>query len=258
VVLATVTETLGIDLASKARLTAACVVEWTTGAARVAELCEGLEDDALLRLIAQRPVTKVGIDAPFGWPQPFVAAVVEYTTSGRWPPVDRRALTLRATDQYAWAITGRQPLSVAADRIAHTAFRCAELLTKVGTEGPIDRAGSGLVAEVYPAAALAAWGLTFRGYKGVGGLRTHAKLLLELQGACSPWLELHPEHQVLLANSDHLLDAFVAALIARAVETASCVPIPDEHLEAAKTEGWIHLPASPLSEVFSAATVGLP
>jgi predicted nuclease with RNAse H fold len=252
------TQTLGIDLASQAKKTAACIVEWTPTAARIAELGEGFDDEALDDRASRRQVTKVGIDAPCGWPQPFVTAIAEYTASGRWPTVERRRLTLRATDRYVWELTGRQPLSVSADRIAHTAFRCAEFLTKLAAGRPVDRAGAGLVAEVYPAAALSQWCLTSRGYKGKGSTPARAKLLTEIQQACGPWLELSTDQEARLVGSDHLLDAFVSALVARAVESGSCFPIPAEHIEAARAEGWIHLPSRPLRDGFSVASVGPP
>jgi hypothetical protein len=64
------------------------------------------------------------------------------------------------------AEAGVNPLSVSADRIAHAAFRCAGLLARLAALGePVDRAGSGVVVEVYPAAALRRLGLTHRGYK---------------------------------------------------------------------------------------------
>jgi predicted nuclease with RNAse H fold len=258
VVSALATQTLGIDLASQAKKTAACILEWTPTAARIVELGDGFDDEALDELANRHQITKVGIDAPFGWPRPYVSAITEYATTDRWPAIERRQLTLRTTDHNVWELTGRQPLSVSADRIAHTAFRCAELLTKLAAGKAVDRTGAGLVAEVYPAAALSHWGLTSRGYKGAGRAPARAKLLAELQGACSPWLKISAGQEARLVGSDHLLDAFVSALVARALETGSCLPIPTEHLASARAEGWIHLPARPLRELVSMASVGLP
>jgi hypothetical protein len=51
-----------------------------------------------------------------------------------------------------------------------------------------------------------------------------------------------------LEASDHHLDALVSAVVGRAVELGLTLPIPAECVEAASTEGWIHLPArQPLS-----------
>jgi hypothetical protein len=47
------------------------------------------------------------------------------------------------------------PLSVATNRIGLAATRCAGLLARLAADGrPVDRAGTGVVVEVYPAAAL--------------------------------------------------------------------------------------------------------
>lgn len=75
----------------------------------------------------------------------------------------RRQLAFRRTDEPVRAATGLVPLSVAADRIAHPAMRCAGLLARLALEGqPVDRSGSGVVVEVYPAASLKQWGLPHR------------------------------------------------------------------------------------------------
>jgi hypothetical protein len=81
--------------------------------------------------------------------------------------VRRRRLAYRATDRAVREATGLQPLSVAADRIGLTAMRAAGLLAGLATAGqPVDRTGSGIVLEVYPAASLYSWGLSHREYNG--------------------------------------------------------------------------------------------
>jgi Protein of unknown function (DUF429) len=63
-------------------------------------------------------------------------------------------LTMRRTDVFVHEQLRLTPLSVSADRIAHVAFRCAVLLAKLdAADAPVDRSGSGPVAEVYPAAS---------------------------------------------------------------------------------------------------------
>ena len=65
-------------------------------------------------------------------------------------------LTMRRTDVFVHEQLRLTPLSVSADRIAHVAFRCAVLLAKLdAADAPVDRSGSGPVAEVYPAALAA-------------------------------------------------------------------------------------------------------
>lgn len=113
------------------------------------------------------------------------------------------------------AVTGIIPLSVGADRIGHAAMRCAGLLAKLGSAGcPVDRDGSGIVAEVYPAASLKQWGFAYRGYKQPRSLGALPELVTALQTA-APWLETSP-YDRLCHTSHDALDAVVAALTARA------------------------------------------
>ena len=120
--------TIGIDLAAQARDTGACVVDWGDAAAELCSLALGLDDEALLELMAAHQPMKVAIDAPFGWPAPFVSAISSYAAGEPWSATDTRPLRLRATDLNVIEQTGQQPLSVSSDRIAVTAMRCAGLL----------------------------------------------------------------------------------------------------------------------------------
>lgn len=75
-------------------------------------------------------------------------------------------MAFRTTDAAVRELTGQRliPLSVAADRIGHTAMRCASLLAALASGGmQVDRVGTGLVVEVYPAASLWSWQLPHRG-----------------------------------------------------------------------------------------------
>lgn len=62
--------TLGVDLASCAKRTATCVIEWEKCRASIRQLVVGADDDAITSLAGDADA--VGIDAPFGWPAPFV------------------------------------------------------------------------------------------------------------------------------------------------------------------------------------------
>ena len=61
--------TLGVDLASQPANTSVAVLEGTT----VAELHSTADDDTIVELAAR--CDAVGIDAPLGWPDAFVAMV---------------------------------------------------------------------------------------------------------------------------------------------------------------------------------------
>ncbi len=103
--------TIGVDLSAQAMETAACVLTWADATCCIEHLVVGLDDDAIVDLVgAKRPV-KIGIDAPFGWPVPFVQAVTSYTETGEWPASagNRRWLRLRSTDIATIEETGGPP-----------------------------------------------------------------------------------------------------------------------------------------------------
>jgi predicted RNase H-like nuclease len=246
--------TVGVDLSAQPKETAACLLHWDDSCCRVARLAVGLDNDALLDLIETASPKKVAVDAPFGWPIPFVEAVSGYAASGHWPAPEetRRPLLLRTTDLAVLATAGgRPPLSVSADKIAVCAMRCAELLNALACDGAIDRTGGGLAIEVYPAAALRQWGLDAARYKGNKPEQQQKRheLIGTIAEATSEWLELNAQERALLVASDHLLDALVSAVLARAAAIGVTLPIPDDVRPVAAIEGWIHLPRrQPLSE----------
>jgi predicted nuclease with RNAse H fold len=243
--------TLGIDLAAQPANTGACAVDWRLGSARVSDLRSGLDDDALLDAIAA--ADKVGIDAPFGWPDDFVEAVVAHRERERWPgssedqDVYRFHLSFRATDRRLIEAGARRPLSVSTDLIGVVAMRCAFLLDRLAAQGePVDRAGSGKVIEAYPAPALAAWGLSATGYKSRVGAARLPELLSRLEDGLAG-LEMTPLQRDAAGSDHNCFDALVASLVARAAALGLTQP-PEEGEEAdrAVREGWIHVPTNPL------------
>jgi hypothetical protein len=125
-------------------------------------------------------------------------------------------------------------------------MRCAGLLAKLGSAGrPVDRDGSGTVAEVYPAASLKQWGLPYRGYKQPRSPGALPELATALQTA-APWLETGP-HDRLCHTSHDALDAVIVALTARAAALDLTLR-PDPELQSpASREGWIALPTASLT-----------
>ena len=237
--------TIGLDLAAQPRETAACVIAWRGRTGSVDELTAGLSDDGILELLRGRAPAKIAIDAPFGWPTPFVDAVAGYQQTGEWREGDIAPLRLRDTDRAVIASTRQQPLSVSSDRIAVTAMRCARLLTRLRAEGhSVSRDGRGLVAEVYPAAALRIWGLDPRGYKGPKPEQRakRAALTARLCDATASWLAFADADRASVADSDHLFDALICALLARLISDGRSRQIEPKDRAAAVTEGWIHLP----------------
>ena len=266
------TRTLGIDLASQPASTAACLIEWGPKDATVLEPPnDPLTDSVLLELIEGDLVTKVGIDAPFGWPLEFVQAVGGYAQDGEWPvPIDdpngiQASLVLRETDREVLRVTaeplepsgvnrtGKRPLSVTTNWIAYAAMRCARLVGELGRRQgrAVDRSGRDLLCEVYPDAALREWGLSpadwsqgAGGYKGKDPLAVgrRQKLVTSLLRELGEWLTVPESVAESWRRSDDHLDAALCALVARSVEAGASRPITTQ-LARAQREGWIHLPA---------------
>jgi predicted nuclease with RNAse H fold len=215
--------TLGVDLTSRWWNTAACMIDWQAGRARVEHVEVAVDDQRLIELAES--AEKVGLDVPFGWPNAFVAAVAAHHHLKPWPTVENQELRLRRTDLVVWERTGRQPLSVSADKIAMPAFRAARLLSRWGA----DRTGAGKFVEVFPRAARARFKLD----------RTRS--LDELRGR-APWLDLDWYDALMCEQDEHCFDALIASLVTRASALDLCDPIPESDRESASREGWIALP----------------
>jgi len=244
--------TVGVDLAAEAAGTAIARIDWSAAAAQVREVVVGADDHAVVEAIGG--ADKAGIDCPLGWPAAFVEFVSAHHEGRAISPGEvagragRRRLAYRLTDEVVREAIGRWPLSVAADRIGHTAMRAAGLLARLADDGnAVDRRGAGVVVEVYPAASLHTWGLPYRGYKGRQNLPHLAELVDRLTTA-APWLDLGA-YDTLCRASDHAIDAVVAALTARAAAQGMATQPGPYHAEAARTEGWIALPTTSLPDL---------
>lgn len=234
---------IGIDLSAQPLKTFACILD-DAGADLVASVTAGCDDGELRRLAAG--CRRVAIDAPFGWPDEFVDAVVAHRAMQPWPAPSggdpaayRAALSFRATDRVVSQT--RRPLSVSTDKLGVTAMRCAALLDRWSSEGAVDRSGGGRFVEVYPAGALVRWGLSAAGYKGSD--RTPLTDLLARVREALPQLAFSDGSASLCASNDDAFDALVAALVARAAGLGLTGGPPEAHRETARREGWIHLPA---------------
>jgi predicted nuclease with RNAse H fold len=239
--------TLGIDLASQPKKTAVCCIVWNSDAATVTTLKLGATDTVICNLAEESDV--VGIDAPFGWPQPFMELLSDQLLGSgdhvAWTGERRDSLRLRLTDFRVRDVSGLWPLSVSSDRIAVAAMRCAGLLYTLGVH---DRSGDDRVFEVYPAAALTVWGFVARGYKvrGIqtGPARDQLATLVSLVLQACPWLTMSEEIRALCCQSDDAFDALIASFIARAAGIGATLrPTTEEHRRA-RIEGWIAIPES--------------
>lgn len=244
--------TVGVDLAAQPKDTAIALIEWSAESAAVRDLIVGADDDIIVQAVAD--ADKVGIDCPLGWPAPFVAFVSSHHNGqvvipdGMTGPDWRRNLVFRTTDEAVRSSTGLIPLSVAADRIGHTAIRCAGLLARLALEGrAVDRRGGGVVVEVYPSASLKQWGLPHRGYKGAAD-KSNLGALVDTLSSAAPWLRLS-EYGSICRRSDHAIDAVIAAMTARAALLGLVTKPSDEQSDVAAIEGWIALPTSGLQQL---------
>ena len=240
--------TVGIDMSADPNGTAIATVTWGPDSAHLSGLHVGADDD-LVRHHLHLPGGPVGIDCPLGWPDAFVdyinahhaqaLAVDPYRAPG-W----RRPLTNRHTDLFVHSTTGIAPLSVAADRIAQAALRLAALLSELAPNVNQARDGSGDLVEVYPAAALSQWGLPFTGYKTARNRPVLSELVDALLDIV-PWLALGSWESA-CRRSDDAFDALLCALVARAARHGATLSPTGNDAEAARREGWIHLPSGPL------------
>lgn len=268
---------LGIDLAAQPKDTAYCVVQWFADMALVELPVAGADEAALLD--AMEAAAWIGIDAPFGWPEPFTNAISHYQQFAEWPEwaAEPAGLRYRETDRFVRDIVKAErgvalsPLSVSSNWIAACAWRCANLLRlyrdrtghaldriavplSTGMDGPPDEPRpTGLVAprgvvEVYPAGALAMWGLPHKGYKAGGNTTPQvardrrAVILAKLEDEARSWLVLSDDVREACLASDHCLDAFLAALVACAAATDDTIKPTVDQRGMAHFEGWIHLP----------------
>lgn len=234
----------GIDLAADPRKTGLAVLREEGHVVRLDDVHVGASDDDVLAAII--PASKAGVDVPFGWPRRFVDLVAGHQAGYLESPAHtgpdwRRAVLYRETDLEVRRQVGKTPLSVAADKIAYPAIRWAVIaarLRELDIPTPLD--GSGVVCEVYPGAALAAWGLGAQRYKKAAGALVRGQLVDALS-ARWPWLDW-AGHQDVCAASDDALDAVIAAVVAREVLLGRAISPRAELAAAAADEGWIWLP----------------
>ncbi len=234
--------TAGIDLASQPARTGRCVIDWADSPQCVA-LSVGVSDAEIVATAVA--AQKCGVDAPFGWPDDFVAAITDHHRGGHPEvPVDTEDLRLRATDLWVWQHHGRRPLSVSTDLIGVTALRCVRIQRMVAdaTGRSVDRTGTGLLVETYPAAALTTWGLPASGYKRSSPRAGSLLPRLAAEMISRFGIEMSPEHAALAASNDDAFDAIVCAIVARLVIAGETTLPPAPLAAAAAREGWIHVP----------------
>jgi predicted RNase H-like nuclease len=244
--------TVGVDLSSQPLRTAACSIEWTVAGPRIRQLfAPPVDDDQICELASG--ADRVAIDAPFGWPEAFVQSIVANASGGPWPDAPASSLRFRATEMVAQQVTGNAPLSESTSPLAFLGFRAARLRTRLGPLGhPAAVDGSDGIIEVYPAAALARWGLSAREYKRDEPLH-HARRIAIVDALLDALPGLSGYTDTLVASSD-ALDALVCALVGRAHAIGLVDQIPPELETLAGTEGWIWVPLGAPADLSSSGT----
>lgn len=269
---------IGVDLAASIERTAAAIFTFAEGRLDL-EILRGKAaniDDELLRkwLAGEYGQTVVGIDAPFGWPAPFASTVRDWMeTGGGWPDWDLARkegepawgqaadfLAFRVTDRYVrfWRRhDGRvcdtecahddrewpEGLSVSTNLLAVAAFRAARALQAARVSR---RRGDGCAVEVYPAGALAEWGLRCQGYKSDAENREElaADFCEELRDglvrfgrvvsvdASAAIAAVEDAAQGIMRRSHDALDAVVAAVVTWAALVGGTSSAPGLHQDA--------------------------
>lgn len=248
---ASISRTIGVDLAAQPARTALAVVVWEPGSAAVRELIRPAFDDQIVAAV--QDCDRAGFDVPLGWPASFTAFITAHQgdTHAPLPDADAwRDLAYRKTDRVVAESFRKTPLSVSTDRIGLAAIRGATLLARLRDAGvDVSRDGSGRIVETYPAVALTQWEITVDGpYKGTDRSRasTNLTLLVDALRTGAPWLDLGA-HEGLCRSNDDAFDAVVCALIARAHQLDQCTKPTSEDQDLARSEGWIAVPEAPLS-----------
>lgn len=254
-------KTIGIDLAAAPRRTSACTLSWAPDGLEI-EFLRPADDDALVDLI--KTGLKVGLDCPLGWPRDFLALVTAHSEHAELPavhtfePIQKdkalNPLTHRLTDHLTWVSSGaRPPLSVSTNLLGVVALRAARLLDRLSRAGiPVDRSGDGNVAEVYPAAALSAWGLVDpESYKKPNATGVRERIIDRLESGLGAKFKPAARERCIARHDD--LDAVLCALVARSIELGQTRrPETQDEMDRARAEGWIHVPTSSLASLLGA------
>ncbi len=196
--------------------------------------------------------TIVAIDVPFGYPAEFITWVSNFNLTGS-KSVDLSHLKFRQTERWLndyakkhWKVSGFTGLSVSMDKLGVTFTVGAALISEMTNSLNFQISmgdkpdASKLIIEVYPKASMMSW---FHNTKDIvrkyrGSDSDRKALANRLIGKFD---NLFYSDMLTFFEffDDHSIDAFVAAMTARAYSENECL-LPDEMLQP--NEGWIWIP----------------
>ena len=179
--------------------------------------------------------TLLALDSPLGWPSQLGILLASHS-AGDVLAIEAHDLFRRSTDQFIRKTIQKQPMEVAADRIARTAHAALALLAKLrtltGQAIPLAWQPEDLTSihaiEVYPAATLLACG-----YSKPKDARHSA------EQAILTFLAAHVDlpTTALRIPSRHAIDAAVCVLAG--ADVVRGIAVPPQNIALAKKEGWI-------------------
>jgi predicted nuclease with RNAse H fold len=210
------TITVGVDLSTTKGNRGVVTIDWSTQPVTVTAHRDKRDLDSIVEL-AELGTT--AIDAPFGWPAPFVEFVQD-PTGFHEQMIDSeyenysRDLRLRTTDRWVKEkYPDLNPLSVSMDKLGATAVVCGALRERIRKSGCQQD-----IIEAYPKATAHVLGLD-------GSWESIAAFLEVDAKSASP--------------NEHEADAFLAAITARCKDVAGS---SEEAPNAPRAEGSIVLP----------------
>ena len=247
---------IGVDVATRAARTGLAVGRWGPRGLTVDSVAPTATADELCAALARcSGPTLVCLDAPLGWPLALAPALTEHR-AGEPIAVPRDRLFWRETDRVVRQETGKRPLSVAADLIAHTAWQALSLLAALRATRPLPvltdpaelsaNPAAGGAIEVYPGAALVALGVPARGYKAARARDLRASMLEPLAAA---GLRLSSEAAAAAVGSADALDAALCLLVGACFLEGGCVHWRDHGVDSSvvRREGWMWAPVAAAS-----------
>lgn len=193
--------------------------------------------------IRSSPKALIAIDAPLGWPQAMGAALLDHR-AGEPIPTRRDRLFRRLTDEDVRARTGKIPLEVGAEKLAHAAHHALDLLGELRDESKIaiplawfPDDGPRVAIEVYPGGTLAGHGLPSTGYKkekgdGESALQARRQIAAKFEG------RLKGISKFCESPAD-VFDACLCLLSALDFMDGECAPPEPSIRDIAGKEGWI-------------------